>query len=116
MLFTHCERRAASRAACTAGNNRAMRMPIMAMTTSNSTKVKPRRDEFPISVLLADRNGKGLQHLRTNTRCDARPQPHRPPSPQVVRSLLGAGRLPWCYTGGRLHLHPLHGVGGRGVG
>ena len=32
----------ASRAACTAGNNNAIRMPMMAMTTNNSTRVKPR--------------------------------------------------------------------------
>src|ERR1043165_8362825 len=35
-------RRAASRAACTAGNNRATSTPIMAITTSNSTRVNPR--------------------------------------------------------------------------
>ena len=37
--------RAASRAACTAGNSNAIRMPMIVITTSNSTKVKPdRRD------------------------------------------------------------------------
>src|SRR5262245_43026775 len=34
-------RRADSRAICTAGNNKATRTPMMAMTTSNSTKVNP---------------------------------------------------------------------------
>jgi hypothetical protein len=35
------KRLAASRAACTAGANKAMRMPMIAITTSNSTSVKP---------------------------------------------------------------------------
>ena len=35
-------RRAASRAACTAGNNTAIRMPMIAITTRSSTSVKPR--------------------------------------------------------------------------
>jgi hypothetical protein len=34
-------RRAASLAACTAGNNNATNTPIMAITTNNSTNVKP---------------------------------------------------------------------------
>ena len=33
--------RAASRAACTAGSNKAMRMPMIAITTRSSTSVKP---------------------------------------------------------------------------
>src|SRR5690349_19596250 len=36
-------RRAASRADCTAGNNKATRMPMMAMTTNNSTRVNAER-------------------------------------------------------------------------
>ena len=35
-------RLAASRAACTAGSNSAMRIPMIAITTSNSTSVNPR--------------------------------------------------------------------------
>src|SRR4051794_19105611 len=42
-LFVHCERRAASRAAWTAGKSRAIRTAMMAMTTSNSIRVNPRR-------------------------------------------------------------------------
>src|SRR5262249_33826034 len=42
-LLTHCERRAASRAAWTAGRSRAIRTAMMAITTSNSIRVKPRR-------------------------------------------------------------------------
>ena len=40
-LDRHCALRAASRAACTAGNNNAISMPMIAMTTSNSINVKP---------------------------------------------------------------------------
>src|SRR4029453_3918242 len=42
-LLVHCDRRAASRAVCTAGNSKATRTPIMAITTSSSTSVKPVR-------------------------------------------------------------------------
>src|SRR5262249_18802579 len=42
-LLTHCDRRAASRAACTGGKSKAIRTAMMAMTTSNSIRVKPRR-------------------------------------------------------------------------
>ena len=39
-LFWHADRRAASRAACTAGRSRLTSVPIIAMTTSSSTSVK----------------------------------------------------------------------------
>ena len=39
------------------GNNKAVRMPIMAMTTNNSTKVKP--DWFATGFLMADLIGGG---------------------------------------------------------
>src|SRR4051794_16133871 len=39
----HWARRAASRPAWTAGNKRAIRTPMMAMTTNSSISVKPRR-------------------------------------------------------------------------
>src|SRR5215813_9781856 len=42
MLLVHCIRRADSRAACTAGKSRATSTPMIAMTTNNSTSVKPR--------------------------------------------------------------------------
>src|SRR5687767_2543768 len=42
-LFEHCTRRAASRAYCTAGRSSATSTPIMAITTSSSTRVKPLR-------------------------------------------------------------------------
>ena len=45
-LLQHCDRRAASRAACTAGNNSAIRMPMMVMTTNSSTSVNPARPLF----------------------------------------------------------------------
>src|SRR5262245_64411624 len=41
MLFVHWVRRAASRAVWTAGRSRATKTPIMAITTSNSTRVNP---------------------------------------------------------------------------
>ena len=40
--FWHSSRRAASRAAWMAGNNKAIKMPMMAITTKSSTKVNPR--------------------------------------------------------------------------
>ena len=39
----HLARRAASRAACTAGSNRAINTAMIAMTTSSSISVKARR-------------------------------------------------------------------------
>ena len=42
----HWARRAASRAAWTAGNSRAIRTAMMAMTTSSSIRVKPRWPDF----------------------------------------------------------------------
>src|SRR5438552_734920 len=44
-LFTHWARRAAARAAWTAGRSRAMRTAMMAMTTSSSISVNPRTRE-----------------------------------------------------------------------
>src|SRR6516225_8903357 len=41
-LLVHWARRAASRADCTAGRSRLMRTAMMAITTSNSIRVKPR--------------------------------------------------------------------------
>ncbi len=38
----HCIRRAASRAACTAGSNKAINTPMIAITTNNSISVNPR--------------------------------------------------------------------------
>src|SRR5689334_24373395 len=43
-LLTHWDRRAASRAAWTAGSRRAIRTAMIAMTTSNSIRVKARED------------------------------------------------------------------------
>ncbi len=47
-LLAHCERRAASRALATAGNNSAAKMPMMPITTSSSISVNANR----LSVLL----------------------------------------------------------------
>src|SRR6218665_1157142 len=43
MLLRHDARRAASRACCTAGRRRATRTAMIAITTSSSISVKPRR-------------------------------------------------------------------------
>src|SRR5262245_50255059 len=43
-LLPQLDRRAASRAACTAGNSSATRMPMIAITTRSSTSVKARRE------------------------------------------------------------------------
>src|SRR5262245_59235045 len=45
MLFEHWDRRAASRADCTAGNRSAIRTAMMAITTSNSMRVNPIRED-----------------------------------------------------------------------
>jgi hypothetical protein len=42
ILFLQVDRRAASRACCTAGNNSAMSTAMMAITTNSSINVKPR--------------------------------------------------------------------------
>src|SRR5579885_2210929 len=44
MLLAHSVRAAATRTFCTAGRSRPMRMAMMAITTSSSTSVKPRRE------------------------------------------------------------------------
>jgi hypothetical protein len=53
MLFPHWVRRAASRAAWTAGSSKATNTPMMAITTNNSTNVNPRLNRtLAISGLL----------------------------------------------------------------
>jgi hypothetical protein len=42
-LLTHCARRAALRADCAAGSKSAISTAMIAMTTSSSIRVKPRR-------------------------------------------------------------------------
>jgi hypothetical protein len=42
-LFEHADRRAASRAVCTAGSKSPISVAMIAITTSSSTSVKPRR-------------------------------------------------------------------------
>src|SRR3954468_1400759 len=56
-LLTHWDRRAASRAACTAGSSRAIRTAMMAITTSNSIRVNPRR---LLMDLILDVKGDGV--------------------------------------------------------
>src|SRR5438067_128742 len=57
--FVHFVRREASRAACTAGKSSATSTPIIAITTSSSTSVKPTRfrlSAIPINGLLSTIN------------------------------------------------------------
>src|SRR5690349_15182386 len=51
MLFMHCVRAAASRTFCTAGTSRAIRIAMMAMTTSNSMSVKADRERTDMTKL-----------------------------------------------------------------
>src|SRR5438552_3106487 len=41
MLFMHLARAAAARTFCTAGNSKPIKIPMMAMTTRSSIRVKP---------------------------------------------------------------------------
>ena len=57
-LFLHCSCRAASRAACTAGSNSAIRMPMIVITTNSSTNVNAASfsiSDFPIYDCLDPR-------------------------------------------------------------
>src|ERR1700730_12155160 len=58
-LFTHCERRAASRAAWTAGSSRAIRTAMIAMTTRSSIRVNPRRRKLHLGLLNNETIDKG---------------------------------------------------------
>src|SRR5262245_61786868 len=57
MLFWHCVRAAASRTFCTAGTSSAIKIAMIAITTSNSINVKPRRR---IAMFLRDASTLGL--------------------------------------------------------
>ena len=48
MLLEQALRRAASRAVCTAGSSRPMSVAMIAITTSSSTSVKPRRGNWRV--------------------------------------------------------------------
>jgi hypothetical protein len=52
MLFEQEDRRAASRADCTAGSSKPTSVPMMAITTSSSTSVKPRRFELKFESVI----------------------------------------------------------------
>src|SRR6516162_4340560 len=54
MLLRHCPRRAASRAAWTAGSRRAISTAMIAMTTSNSINVKARAVRRLIGEVLME--------------------------------------------------------------
>ncbi len=63
MLFRHCDRRAASRAICTAGNSSAMSTAMMAITTNNSMSVNPVFRLFDMLVLPVINEQKKRQKL-----------------------------------------------------
>lgn len=66
-LLPHCVRRAASRAACTAGRSRPTSRPMIAMTTSTSTSVSARR------VFIAPPSVPGWRPARFGSRFLAAP-------------------------------------------
>src|SRR5881227_2575219 len=72
-LLTHCIRRAASRAACTAGKSSAIRTAMIAITTSSSIKVKP--DLTPLRMTctpIKKIEEKNADERRESPRPDAR--------------------------------------------
>src|SRR5262245_21185958 len=80
MLLTHWARRAASRAACTAGNKRAIKTAMIAITTSSSISVKADRApgalswpcEMDVDMIAPSRNGDDALSARLG--CHAAPQ------------------------------------------
>src|SRR3954471_20824391 len=60
MLLVHWIRRAASRAAWTAGRSRAISTAMMEMTTSNSIRVNPRRGELPGDLMSGGLSDEGV--------------------------------------------------------
>src|SRR5438477_4215218 len=101
MLLVHCARRAASRAACTAGRRRAIKPAMIAMTTSNSISEKPRRNRYsdrrqPMMVLLCRSGTRRGENERLRTHSPAAPDPTK----QVVRRSWPSGSL----FGERVHL------------
>src|SRR5690606_19442204 len=74
MLFAQALRLAASRAALTAGSSRAIKMPMMAITTSNSMRVKPLRFSKNTDIGHLHQNKK----IKTNDRQFAGPNEPAP--------------------------------------
>lgn len=69
-------RRAASRAACTAGKRSPIKIPIIAMTTRSSTRVKPerkllRKSLFAFIPVISIKNGKSVSRKRIRSRSRA---------------------------------------------
>src|SRR5262249_44651407 len=74
-LLTHWVRRAASRAAWTAGKRSAMSTAMMAMTTSNSISVNPRTRR---SVMVPPRRKTRPTLVRDTAHTLGLVEPHRP--------------------------------------
>src|SRR6516225_8885917 len=67
MLLVHLMRAAASRTFCTAGRSNAIKMPMMAITTSSSTSVNARRRNSltrNIDDILSEKNDKQKKSKR----------------------------------------------------
>jgi hypothetical protein len=65
-LFEHCDLLADSRAAWTAGNNKPTKIPMMAMTTNNSTSVNPRLSKRFTLFIPTALPGKEWKRTTTN--------------------------------------------------
>mgnify|MGYP002682650206 CR=1 FL=1 len=76
---------AASRAAWTAGSNSAIKMPIMVMTTNNSTRVKPILDAE--RTLVPPKNREPQETQRTYRRADSL-HVCKHPAPRVLARCL----------------------------
>ena len=70
MLLEHWVRRAASRADCTAGSRSEIKMPMIVMTTSSSTSVKPSRADSrkgfrsaEVAIVIVPKNDPCLRAL-----------------------------------------------------
>src|SRR5579883_1143381 len=120
-LLTHCARRAASRAAWTAGKSRAINTAMIAITTNSSISVKPRRriiktspslDQTGRSLGRVERPGKRQRVIRAQTMQEqGRPKPDVGTScpgfheDESVRRVRG-DRLSWRRPDGVRCLNP----------
>src|SRR5512135_1052133 len=68
MLLTHCSRRAAPRADCTAGNSSAINTAMIPITTSSSISVNARRRPLMVGPLL----NVGVGKKATGANCQLR--------------------------------------------
>jgi hypothetical protein len=103
-FITHCARRATSRAACTAGNRSAIGTAMIAITTSNSMRVKAGRYlgragldtglSFPRPWSSASRKGTGADVV------------HRDMPPVMLEAEASHGSPDGPYSGSRVQRYP----------